>query len=70
MRSQFTHRQRISCIAAGRLVSSLINGAAHAGRCAQLALQRAVGFSFHGVSVVAGASLINADISAAQGVTR
>lgn len=48
----FTHRPRISCIAAGRFVSSLFQGAAPAGRCVRLAEQRAVGaFFFHGRSV-------------------
>ena len=47
----FPHRPRVSCTAAGRFVSSLNQGAAHAGRCVQLALQRAVGFFFHFGSV-------------------
>ena len=68
MRSLFVHRPYRSCTAAGRLASSLYQGAAHAGRCVQLALQRAVGFFLHGDSVEADASLINAEISAAQGV--
>ena len=49
----FTHRPDRSCTAAGRLVSSLFQGAAHAGRCVQFVAQRAVGFSFHGGSVLA-----------------
>lgn len=52
----FPHRPRISCTAAGRFVSSLYQGAAHAGRCVQLAVQRAVGFFLHGGSVVAHGS--------------
>lgn len=49
----FTHRPRISCKAAGRFVSSLYQGAAHAGRCVWLVLQRAVGSFFHMGSVLA-----------------
>lgn len=49
----FPHRPRIGCQAAGRFVSSLKQGAAHAGRCVRFAGQRAVGFSFHGGSVLA-----------------
>ena len=49
----FLHRPDRSCTAAGRLVSSLYQGAAQAGRCVQFAVQRAVGFSFHGGSVQA-----------------
>lgn len=64
----FTHRPDRSCTAAGRLVSSLYQGAAHAGRCVRLVVQRAVGFFIHGGSVAAGIPLINAEISAVQGV--
>lgn len=49
----FPHRPRISCKAAGRFVSSLYQGAAHAGRCVWLAVQRAVGSFFHVGSVLA-----------------
>lgn len=51
----FTHRPDRSCTAAGRLVSSLHQGAAHAGRCVQFAVQRAVGFFIHARSVVTAA---------------
>ena len=64
----FPHRPRISCTASGRLVSSLFQGAAHAGRCVQFVAQRAVGVFLHGGSVVVGTPLINAEISATQGV--
>ena len=63
----FTHRPDRSCTAAGRLVSSLYQGAAHAGRCVRLVVLRAVGFFIHGGSVVASIPLINAEISAIQG---
>ncbi len=66
----FTLRPRVSCTAAGRFVSSLYQGAAHAGRCVQLVVLRAVGFFIHGGSVAGGISLINAEISAIQGVGR
>lgn len=66
----FTRRPERSCTAAGRLASSLYQGAAHAGRCVRLAVLRAVGFSIHGGSVAGGISLINAEISAIQGVGR
>lgn len=66
----FAPRPRVSCTAAGRFVSSLYQGAAHAGRCVRLVVQRAVGFFIHGGSVVAGTPLINAEISAVQGVGR
>ena len=62
------HCPRVSCTAAGRFVSSLHQGAAHAGRCVRLVVLRAVGFSIHGGSVAGGISLINAEISAIQGV--
>ena len=52
----FTLRPDRSCTAAGRLVSSLHQGAAHAGRCVQLVVQRAVGFFLHGGSVLAHGS--------------
>lgn len=64
------YRPRVSCTAAGRFVSSLHQGAAHARRCVWLVVRRAVGFFIHGGSVAAGASLINAEISAIQGVGR
>lgn len=64
------YRPRVSCTAAGRLVSSLYQGAAHAGRCVRFVVLRAVGFFIHGGSVAAGIPLINAEISAIQGVGR
>ena len=64
----FTHRPRVRSLAAGRSVSSLIQGAAHAGRCVQLAGLWAVGFSLHGLSVLAALTQINADLSLIQGV--
>lgn len=67
-RLTFPHRRRIGCTAAGRFVSSLHQGSAHARRCVQFAAQRAVGFFIHQGSVGVGASLINAEISANQGV--
>lgn len=66
----FTHRPDRSCTAAGRFVSPLYQGAARIGSCVQLVVQRAVGFFIHGGSVAAGLPLINAEISAIQGVGR
>lgn len=51
-----SHRPDRSCTAAGRLVSSLYQGAAHAGRRVRLAMQRVVGFFIHGGSVLAHGS--------------
>lgn len=64
------YRPRVGCTAAGRFVSPLHQGAARIGSCVQLVVLRAVGFFIHGGSVAAGLPLINAEISAVQGVGR
>lgn len=66
----FTHRPRVRSQAAGRSVSSLIQGAAHAGRCVQLAGLRAVGFSLHGRSVLGMPQRRNPEMFAIQGVSQ
>lgn len=62
-----SHRPRVSCTAAGRLVSSLYQGAAHAGRCVRLVVLRAVGFFIHGRSVVAAVAGRKPEIFLFQG---
>ena len=66
----FTHRPERNCTAAGRFISPLYQGAARIGSCVRLAVLRAVGFFIHRGSVAAGLPLINAEISAVQGVGR
>ena len=63
----FTHRPDRSCTAAGRFVSSLYQGAAHAGRCVQLVVLRVVGFFIHGLSVVAAVAGRKPEIFLFQG---
>lgn len=66
-RLTFTHRPDRSCTAAGRFVSSLYQGAAHAGRCVRLVVLRAVGFFIHGRSVVAAVAGRKPEIFLFQG---
>ena len=63
----FTHRPYRSCTAAGRFVSTFHQGAAHAGRCVRLVVQRAVGFFIHGRSVVAAVAGRKPEIFLFQG---
>lgn len=55
--NRLSHYPRISCTAAGRFLSSLHQGAAHAGRCVQFVVRRVMGFFIHGCSVGSGSGL-------------